>query len=326
MTNSIQYVQSRILAGVACDSANRFRRMFAVCFFFVISTTMVMPSFAQGRVDWGKIQLEITKVAGTVHMIRMVKGPDGFAAGNIGVSIGTDGIVLVDDMFEPLAPKILAALKTLSDKPVKFVINTHVHDDHINGNSAFGPTAAIIAHANTRKQLSTQGAGSEDKGPPAVALPIITIDDRLTLHQNGEDIRIIHFPRTHSGTDIVIFFTQSNVVHMGDMYSSGMYPYIDRDRGGSIKGLIAGIEKVLSDIPADAKIIPGHGPLSNTTELRSTLAMLKETSAIVENGIKNKQSLKQMSEAKVFAKYDKWAHGYINADGYLEQLYKDLAQ
>ncbi|MBI3650758.1 MAG: MBL fold metallo-hydrolase [Acidobacteria bacterium] len=279
---------------------------------------------AQEQEDWSKIQLKATKVAGSIYMIDMVEGGDGFAGGNIGVSIGSDGIVLVDDMFAPLAPKIFAVLKTLSDKPVRFVINTHVHGDHTSGNVAFGATATIIAHANTRQQLATQGADSKDKPVPAVALPVITVDERLTLHQNGEDIRLIHFPKAHSDTDVAVFFTQSNVVHLGDMYFSGMFPFIGR--GGSIKGLIAAIEKVLNDIPANAKIIPGHGSLSNTVELRATLMMLKETSAIVEDGIKKKQSLKQMTEAKVFAKFDKWAHGYINADQFLEQMYKVLTR
>ena len=288
---------------------------------FLSFSALHIAAFAQAE-DWSKIQLKATKVAGSVYMIDMVEGGDGFAGGNIGVSIGADGIVIVDTMFAPLAPKVLAALKTLSDKPLKFVINTHVHGDHTNGNPIFGATAAIIAHANTRQQLSTQGPDPEDKPVPAVAWPIITIDDRIVLHQNGEDIRLIHFPAAHSDTDVVVFFTQSNVVHMGDMYFSGMFPFIGR--GGTVKGLIAGIEKVLSDIPANAKVIPGHGPLSNVAELRSTLAMLKETSAIVENGIKNKKSLEQMTKDKVLAKYDKWAGGYINTDQYLEQLYKAL--
>lgn len=324
MTNSLQYVPSRYLARAVHDSVNRFGLMFVVCCVFVFSTTFAVPSFAQAEEDWSKIHLKATKVAGSIYMIDMVEGGDGFAGGNIGVSVGPDGIVLVDDMFAPLAPKILTVLKALSDRPVRFVINTHVHDDHTSGNVVFGTTATIIAHANTRRQLSTPEPAPEDKPVPAVALPVITLDDKLTLHQNGEDIRIIHFPHAHSDTDVVVLFRQSNVVHMGDMYFSGMFPFIGR--GGSVKGLIAGIEKVLSDLPADAKVIPGHGALSNIAELRSTLAMLKETSAIVENGIKEKKSLEQMTREKVLAKYDKWAGGYINTDRYLEQIYKVLTR
>jgi glyoxylase-like metal-dependent hydrolase (beta-lactamase superfamily II) len=193
----------------------------------------VAPAFAEEQPpDWSKIQLKATKVAGSVYMIDMVEGSGGFAGGNVGVSVGSDGIVLVDAMFAPLAPKILAVLTTLSDKPVRFVINTHVHRDH------------------------------------TAALPIITVNDRLTLHQNGEDIRVFHLPHAHSDTDVVVYFKQSNVVHMGDMFFSGMFSFIGR--GGSVEGLIVSIQKVLSEIPASAKVIPGHGPLSNTAELRST--------------------------------------------------------
>lgn len=285
----------------------------------ILGLVLAQQVFAQEeQEDWDKIQLKATKVAGSVFMIDMVKGTGGFAGGNVGVSVGLDGIVLVDDMYAPLAPKIVAVLKTISDKSVRFVINTHVHGDHTDGNRVFGETATIIAHANTRKQLS----GAKANPVPTVAWPTITIQDSLTLHQNGEGIRIIHFPKAHSTTDVVVFFTHSNVVHMGDMYFSGMFPFISDD--GSIKGLIAGIEKVLNNVPANAKVIPGHGPLSNADELRATLAMLKETSVIIENGIREKKSLEQMTKEKVLARYDKWAGGYINTDQYLEQMYKVL--
>ncbi|MBI3525720.1 MAG: MBL fold metallo-hydrolase [Betaproteobacteria bacterium] len=281
-------------------------------------------AFSQEEEDWSKIQLKASKVSGSVYMIDMVEGSGGFAGGNIGVSVGSDGVVLVDAMFEPLAPKILAVLKTLSGKPVKFVINTHVHGDHTDGNAAFGPTATIIAHANTRQQLLTRGQSPEDQPVPAHALPVITLNDELVLHQNGEDMRIVHFPHAHSDTDVIVFFPQSKVVHMGDIYFSGMFPFIGR--GGSVKGLVAALEKVLGEIPADTRVIPGHGPLSNTQELRATLAMLKETSAIVEDGIKRKVSLQRMIKDKVLAGYDKWAGGYINTDQYLEQMYKVLSR
>ena len=288
---------------------------------FLSFSALHVGAFAQEE-DWSKIQLKATKVAGSVYMIDMVEGGGGFAGGNIGVSIGADGIVIVDTMFAPLAPKVLAALKTLSDKPVKFVINTHVHGDHTNGNRIFGATATIVAHANTRQQLVAGNPGHGDEPAPAIALPIITIDNQLTLYQNGEDIQIFHLPNGHTDTDVAVYFKQSNVIHMGDHFFSGMFPSISG--GGSVKGLIVNIERVLSLVPANAKVIPGHGPLSNVAELRSTLSMLKETSAIVENGIKNKKSLEQMTKDKVLAKYDKWAGGYLNTDRYLEQLYKVL--
>lgn len=275
------------------------------------------PAFAQEAMDWSKVEIKLTPVAGSVYILEG-------EGGNIGVSVGADGIVLVDDQFAPLAPKILAALKTLSDKPVRFVINTHVHGDHTGGNVVFGAISTIIAHTNTRLQLAADGPGPDDKPAPAVALPVITLDDRLTLHQNGEDIQVFHLPSGHSDTDVAVYFKQSNVLHMGDEYFSGMFPFIGA--GGSVKGLIVNIEKVLRLIPADAKVIPGHGSLSNMVELRETLAMLKETTAIVEGAIAQSHTLEQMTKDKVLAKYEKWAGGYLNADQYLALAHKSLTR
>jgi len=284
---------------------------------------LVLPraGLAQEKMDFDKIQVKATKVAGQVYVIEDVTKE--FSGGNIGVSAGPDGIVLVDDKFAPLAPKIEAALKTISDKPVRFVINTHYHGDHTNGNSAFGAKSTIIAHENTRKRMAT-GRGAEDPPAPAVALPIITFEHRVAVHLNGEDIRAIHFPNGHTDTDVVIFFTKSNVVHMGDDFFNGIYPFIDSDGGGSAKGLIANIEKLLTEIPADAKIIPGHGPIATTKELRDYLAMLQGTTAIVEAGIKAKKTADQLKKEKALARYDAWANGFLKADDFIDQLYKEL--
>lgn len=275
---------------------------------------------AQNETDWSKIDVKVTKVAGQVYVIEDA-GP-AFSGGNIGVSVGADGIVLVDDKFAPLAPKIQAALRAISDKPIRFVINTHYHDDHTGGNLPFGVISTIIAQENTRRRLM------DDKDHPVspAALPIVTFTDKLSIHLNGEDIRAIHFPNGHTDTDVVVFFMKSNVVHMGDDYFSGMFPSFDIDGGGSVKGTIANIEKLLTMIPADAKIIPGHGPVSNTSELRAYLTMLRETSSIVEAGIKAGKSADQLKKEKVLAKYDAWAHGYLDADAFIAHLYRALAR
>jgi len=271
--------------------------------------------------DFDKIQIKATKVAGQIYVIEDVTKE--FSGGNIGVSAGPDGIVLVDDKFAPLAPKIEAALKTISDKPVRFVINTHYHGDHTSGNSAFGAKSTIIAHENTRKRMAA-GRGTEEPPAPAVALPIITFEHRVSVHLNGEDIRAIHFPNGHTDTDVVIFFTRSNVVHMGDDFFNGIYPFIDSDGGGSAKGLIANIEKLLGEIPADAKIIPGHGKVATAKELREFLAMLKETTAIIEAGIKANKTADQLKKDKVLAKYERWAKGFFKNEDFIDLLYKDL--
>jgi glyoxylase-like metal-dependent hydrolase (beta-lactamase superfamily II) len=284
---------------------------------------LVLPraGLAQEKMDFDKIQIKATKVAGQIYVIEDVTKE--FSGGNIGVSAGPDGIVLVDDKFAPLAPKIEAALKTISDKPVRFVINTHYHGDHTSGNSAFGAKSTIIAHENTRKRMAA-GRGTEEPPAPAVALPIITFEHRVSVHLNGEDIRAIHFPNGHTDTDVVIFFTRSNVVHMGDDFFNGIYPFIDSDGGGSAKGLIANIEKLLGEIPADAKIIPGHGKVATAKELREFLAMLKETTAIIEAGIKANKTADQLKKDKVLAKYERWAKGFFKNEDFIDLLYKDL--
>jgi glyoxylase-like metal-dependent hydrolase (beta-lactamase superfamily II) len=284
---------------------------------------LVLPraGLAQEKMDFDKIQIKATKVAGQIYVIEDVTKE--FSGGNIGVSAGPDGIVLVDDKFAPLAPKIEAALKTISDKPVRFVINTHYHGDHTSGNSAFGAKSTIIAHENTRKRMAA-GRGTEEPPAPAVALPIITFEHRVSVHLNGEDIRAIHFPNGHTDTDVVIFFTKSNVVHMGDDFFNGIYPFIDSDGGGSARGLIANIEKLLGEIPADAKIIPGHGKVATAKELREFLAMLKETTAIIEAGIKANKTADQLKKDKVLAKYERWAKGFFKNEDFIDLLYKDL--
>ena len=298
----------------------RAMRTFALA---VSLSLLVVPraGLAQEKMDFDKMQIKATKVAGQVYVIEDVTTE--FSGGNIGVSAGPDGIVLVDDKFAPLAPKIEAALKTISDKPVRFVINTHYHGDHTSGNSMFGARSTIIAHENTRKRMAA-GRGAEEPPAPAVALPIITFEHRVSVHLNGEDIRAIHFPNGHTDTDVVIFFTKSNVVHMGDDFFNGIYPFIDSDGGGSAKGLIANIEKLLGEIPADAKIIPGHGKVATAKELREFLAMLKETTAIIEAGIKANKTADQLKKEKVLARYERWAKGFFKNEDFIDLLYKDL--
>ena len=276
-------------------------------------------SQAQGQ-DFSKVEMKVQKVAGSVYMIEG-------AGGNIGASVGDDGIVMVDDEFLPLADKIEAALKGITDKPVKVVLNTHWHGDHTGGNPHFGEKAPIVAQENVRKRLVTGGTTKFGSTPPAPksALPIITFEDKVSVHLNGEDIRAIHFPNGHTDGDSVIFFTQSNVVHMGDdFFNGGIFPFIDIDSGGSVQGMIAGDEKVLAEIPDDVKIIPGHGPLATKDDLRKFVQVLKETSAAVQAGINKGKTLDQLKNEKVLAKWDSWGQGFIKTDMFTEILYDSL--
>jgi cyclase len=290
---------------------------------FCLFTVLLIAGSAFAQQDFSKVQIKVTKVAGTVYMLEG-------SGGNIGVSVGEDGIVIVDDQYAPLAPKIEAALKGITDKPVRFIINTHWHGDHTGGNVEFAKLAPIIAQENVRKRLATGGkVGRFGKVEPApkAALPVVTFSERATVHLNGEDIRAIHFPHGHTDGDSVIFFAQSNVVHMGDDFFNGIYPFIDLDSGGSVKGMLADVARVLNEIPDDVKVIPGHGPLGDKAGLRAFAEMLQGTSGAVEQALQQGKSLDQMKQEKILARWDgTWGKGFLKPDDFLDILYADLSQ
>src|SRR5438105_3606697 len=233
---------------------------------------LMLIAGASGQDDFSKVEIKATKVAGSVYMLEG-------SGGNIGVSAGDDGIVIVDDQFAPLAPKIKEALKGISDKPLKFVVNTHFHGDHTGGNVEFGKQATIIAHDNVRLRLKQGGTvgGTEVKPAPKEALPVVTFNDTSSLHVNGETIRALHVPNAHTDGDSIIFFESARVIHMGDVFVTYGFPFVDAKSGGSVNGMIAAVEKVLSMTSPETKIIPGHGPLSSPDDMRKFLEMLKET-------------------------------------------------
>jgi glyoxylase-like metal-dependent hydrolase (beta-lactamase superfamily II) len=279
--------------------------------------------FGQGQ-DFSKVQIKVSKVAGTVYMLQG-------AGGNIGASVGDDGIVVVDDQYAPLAEKIQAALKRITDKPVRFIINTHYHEDHTGGNEFFQKQAPIIAQDNVRKRLEEGGvAGNggalhmENKPAAKSALPIITFDHDVTVHLNGEDIRALHFPAGHTDGDSVIYFPKSNVVHMGDDFVTYGFLFIDVDGGGSIDGMIHGVEGAIAQLPADVKIIPGHGPVSNLDDVRAYVKMLKETRAAVQDALDKKMTLAEMKEKKILDPWKKYAGDFVSEDVFLETVYNSL--
>ncbi len=273
-----------------------------------------LPMTAQQ--DLSKVEITTTKVSGNIYMLQG-------AGGNIGVSAGDDGILIVDDQYAPLAPKIMAALEGISDQQVKFVLNTHYHGDHTGGNEVFGESAPIIAHTNVRKRLSSRADG---KPPVPDSLPVITFDHHLTVHINGEDIRAVHFPNGHTDGDSVIFFTRSKVVHMGDNYFAGRFPYIDIDAGGSVRGLIRNVDKVIAELPSDTKVIPGHGPLSTMADLTAYRVMVEDALKIVDQGLKSGRTLEQLQEDKVLDKYASWGWSFITAERFIATLHRELTQ
>lgn len=278
---------------------------------------------AQDR-DFSKVEMKVTNVAGNVYMLEG-------AGGNIGALVGEDGIVIIDDQYAPLVDKIRAALKGITDKPVRFVINTHYHEDHTGGNALFSQSSTVIAQDNVRKRLQSGGKAGNggsvqlDVKPAAPeALPIITFEHDVTVHLNGEDIRALHFPSGHTDGDSIIFFPKANVVHMGDDFVTYGFPFIDVAAGGSVKGMIDAVEAVIQKLPPDVKVIPGHGPISTVDDMRAFVKMLKETSAVVEKALKEKKTLDQMKKEKILEPWKKYDGDFINSDAFIETLYNSL--
>jgi len=278
-------------------------------------------SLATAQQDFSSVEIHSTPVAGSVYLLQG-------AGGNIGVSVGTDGVVMVDDQFAPLAVRIRVALKEITDKPLRFLLNTHFHGDHTGGNAQFGTNATIIAHENVRRRLEAGGnvGGTEVQPAPKEALPIITFSDRASVHLNGEEIRAIHLPHGHTDGDSVIYFTQSKVVHMGDDFVTYGFPFVDARSGGSVQGMIDGVEKVLTLVPADVKIIPGHGQISTPDDMRKFVQMLKDTRALVAEAARQGKTAVQMKEQHLLAQYENLGKGFIKTEAWIDLLYTEVSQ
>ena len=289
--------------------------------FVAVVLLLLAVSIHAQQPDFSKVQIKATKVAGNVYMLEG-------SGGNIGVSVGADGILIVDDQFAPLADKIRAALKELGQGKLRFILNTHWHGDHTGGNVVFGPEAPIIAHDNVRKRLATEQKSvvfqRTTPASPKEALPVITFDQSLSVHFNGEEIKVIHYPKGHTDGDSVIFFTISNVVHLGDDFFAGRFPFVDLESGGSIEGLIRNVGEIIGKIPADAKLIPGHGPLSTLDDLKSYHRMLQQTTEIVRQKMAAGKTLDQIKSEGLPAEWASWGTGFIKTDRWVETIYNSL--
>lgn len=268
---------------------------------------------AYGQQDFSKVEIKAIHVAKNIYMLEG-------SGGNIGVSVGPDGVLIVDDQFAPLAEKIEAALKQLNPGKLQFVLNTHYHGDHTGGNAYFGRNAHIIAHTNVRTRL--RRGPSEKKE----ALPIITFDQSLSVHFNGDEIKVAHLPPGHTDSDSIVQFTAANVIHMGDQFFSGRFPNIDLNGGGDVRGYIKNVAEAIGRIPPDAKIIPGHGPLSTLKEMKEFHAMLIETSGIVQKAIDAGKSLDQIKSEGLPEKWKSWAAPTLSTSRWLEMLYQGLTR
>ena len=289
-----------------------------ILLFFVIALWIIRGvGFAQPVPDISEIKT--IPVAGSVYML-MGEG------GNIGVSVGDDGVLMIDDKFARLADEIRAALEKLSKSKVKFLLNTHWHGDHTGSNEDFVKESIIIAHDNVRARLSTRQVieifNSVSEAKPKEGLPVITFNESISIYFNDEKIDMIHFAAGHTDGDSVIFFRGSHVVHLGDHFFNGFYPFIDLGSGGNVEGFMMNVEKLIGIIPEGAKIIPGHGPLADINDLKAFAGMLRETTGIVQKAIQEGKSLEDI-KAKGFSKVlvRKWGHGFLNTDQWITIVY-----
>ncbi len=274
--------------------------------------------------DFSKVQIQTIKVADGVYMLVG-------AGGNIGVSAGEDGILMIDTQFAEVIEKVKSAIAEISSGQIRFVLNTNWHYDHAYGNEPLGKSGAlIIAHENTRMRMtSEQNYPDFDMKMPAlpeVALPVLTFTDSLTLHFNGEEIQLIHIEKAHSDADILIYFKKANVIHTGDLYFTVLYPYIDVSHGGSIGGMIAAAERIIGMVNESTKIIPGHGPLSNLEELKTYRDMLVTIRDWIKKQIKEGKTLEEVLASKPTADFDKEKSSAIPTEMFVQIVYNDLVK
>jgi cyclase len=278
---------------------------------------------ALAQEDLSQVEIQTQKLADRVYMMTG-------SGGNLGLSVGEDAVFLIDDQFAPLTPKIQAAIAKLTDKPVKFVLNTHWHFDHTGGNENLGKGGAlIIAHENVRKRLSAEGfiefLGMKTQPEAKVALPVITFTRDLTFHINGDEVLAHHVARAHTDGDVIVQFRKSNVIHMGDAFFNRIYPFIDTSSGGTVGGVIAAAELVLRLADDDTKIIPGHGPLGNKADLQAYRDMLVAVSGRVRQLVRQGKTLDEVVAAKPTAKFDEvWGKGFLPPEKFVAMLYGNL--
>ncbi|MGQ0553895.1 MAG: MBL fold metallo-hydrolase [Planctomycetota bacterium] len=269
--------------------------------------------------DFTLVQISVQPVAGAVHLLQG-------SGGNVGVSAGPDGVLIVDDQFEPLAEKIRAALDRLAPGGPRFILNTHWHSDHTGGNAHFGRTGTIVAHRAVRQRLAapTEVLGRTPEPAPPQALPVVTFEDSLSLHWNGEEIRLQHLPNGHTDGDAYVHFLGSGVVHLGDLFFAGRFPFVDLGSGGDVIGLQRNIARLIETLPADVRIIPGHGPLSTLNDLRTYHRMLESSIAVVRQRRADGLSLADTVAAGLPEEWAGWGNAFISTERWLKTVYESL--
>jgi glyoxylase-like metal-dependent hydrolase (beta-lactamase superfamily II) len=274
-----------------------------------VAALAVAPSLWGQSDDLAEVPIRAFEVAGKVSMLQG-------AGGNIAASVGADGVLIVDDQFAVLAPKILAKIAEIGPGKLRLVLNTHWHGDHVGGNAVFGKDATIVAQENVRRRMQATA--------PPQALPMLTFDRDVTLQFNGEEIRVVHLAAGHTDGDSVVWFTDSNVVHTGDLFFAGHFPFVDLESGGTVDGFIAGVDAILARLPEGAKIIPGHGPLSARKDLEAYRTMLADSRDLVRAWKKRGLTLEQAKAEGMPDKYAGFAWEYMSAEGWIDTLWQSV--
>ena len=281
--------------------------------------------YAPAQAQFDDVEIKMTPVAGNIHMIEG-------AGGKLAICAGEDGILLVDDQFAPLTEKIVEAIASLNQGPVRFLLNTHWHFDHTGGNENFGNAGAIlVSHENVRGRLNSKQfiefVQRASEPQPKAALPILTFNDEMNFHLNGEDILVLHLARSHTDGDAIVFFRNANVIHAGDIFWGGMYPFIDLSSGGSVDGMIESTRKILALADDKTRIIPGHGSAGGRPELQAFHDMLQEIRGAVAQAIEAGADLQATIARKPSAAFDAdWGQGWIQPDQIVQFVYDSLTQ
>jgi cyclase len=289
---------------------------------FLALALLPLAASAQQQ-DYSKVQIKAEKLSEHTYMLTG-------AGGNLGVSVGDDGVFIVDDQFAPLTPKIKAAIAKLSKQPVRFVLNTHWHFDHTGGNENFGKAGTVIvAHDNVRKRMSTeqfiQFFGMPIKPSPHKALPVVTFPGELNFHLNGDEVHAFHVSAGHTDGDAIVHFRKSNVIHLGDIFFNKLYPFIDTSSGGTVDGVIAAVDKVLGMADDNTKLIPGHGPLATKADLKTYRDMLSTVAERVRKQVKEGKKLEEVVASKPTAEFDEtWGKGFLSPEKFVGMLWNNL--
>lgn len=296
------------------------KRSTQFCSLALVLFLIFVSSVAQ---DFSKIEVRTVTISDGIYLLMG-------AGGNIGVLTGKDGVLVVDTSYTEMYEKLKTAITKISERPVLYVVLTHQHFDHVNGNELFAQSGAtIVSHENVRKGMEVDWIHPGFPKVPAypeIALPIMTYNESLTFHFNGEDIKIFNLGDAHTNGDSIVYFQKANVVHMGDLYFNGGYPFIDVPHGGTIDGIIATLDHVIALINDETKVIPGHGPLSNRAELKEYRDMLATIRSRVKNLIKEGKTMKEVVASKPTSDFDRDPEVMMPADYFVQILYNDLSR